>query len=428
MLLVENLSYAYQDHSPLFEGLHFSINSGEKILIGGYSGCGKSSLAFLLAGLKKPTSGQVLLDDKAISPKDVGFIFQNPDLQFCMDTVALELLFVLENLQENPETMAEKVTQVLQKVGLANYHDRQINTLSQGEKQRLSLAAIFLKNPKVMILDEAFANLDKKSALKLLGDVLAYQEQTNAILIVIDHLIDYYEGKMTTYYWFEKGLSAVNYDVLKQYFPPLLLKDKKIALGDTLLETKQFQVQLAKDKTIFYPDITLKRGERLCLDGPSGIGKSSFFLGLLGIYKNKGAVKGIKKDMSAITFLFQNPLEQFIFANVYEEIYQTCQDEKKTQSILETLQLWEKKDLSPFQLSQGQQRRLAVGIILASQASLVLIDEPTYGQDAYHAQAIMDLILNYCQENHCGLIFTSHDQALKETLATRFVEVTNAIP
>lgn len=148
-------------------------------------------------------------------------------------------------------------------------------------------------------------------------------------------------------------------------------------------------------------------------------------MGLLGLYRTKGKKQFIHRKKIPISFLFQNPLDQFIFSTVYDEIFQVCKDSNKARDILETINLWDKKQFSPFQLSQGQQRRLAIGSILASDSKLLLLDEPTYGQDAYHANMITTLLLSYCHKNHCGVIFTSHDPHLKECFATRFLEVSS---
>nr|WP_231112779.1 ABC transporter ATP-binding protein [Streptococcus dysgalactiae] len=393
------------------------------MLINGYSGCGKSSLALLLSGLKEAQEGRILLDGEIINSDKVGIVFQNPDLQFCMDTVGHELQFVLENREENPSTILSRIEQVLETVGLAKRQGEAIQTLSQGEKQRLSLACLLLKEPKLMILDEAFANLDEESALTLLNDVLRFQQEKQSTLIVIDHLVDYYAEKMDRYFWFDRGLHEVSFEKLKNYFPTLMVPETEPQFSSEVLRTSQFQVTVAKNKKISYPDLSLSRGERICLDGPSGVGKSSFFFGLLGLYRHKGTIKRPSSSLTDITFLFQNPMDQFIFETVYQEIYQTCLDEKRTKIVLEKLNLWHKRKASPFQLSQGQQRRLAVGIVLASEASLVLLDEPTYGQDAYHSQIIINLLLDYCQQKNAGLIFTTHDSTLKQVFATRYVEV-----
>ncbi|MCC9926522.1 ABC transporter ATP-binding protein, partial [Streptococcus agalactiae] len=140
MLSVEKLAYTHGDSHYLFDEVTFSLNPGERILISGYSGCGKSTLALLLSGLKESGKGQVLLNGSLIEPSDVGFLFQNPDLQFCMDTVAHELYFILENLQIEPEQMQDRSEFVLAQVGLKGFQNRLIYTLSQGEKQRLALA------------------------------------------------------------------------------------------------------------------------------------------------------------------------------------------------------------------------------------------------------------------------------------------------
>ncbi|HEO8748027.1 TPA: ABC transporter ATP-binding protein, partial [Streptococcus agalactiae] len=259
----------------------------------------------------------------------------------------------------------------------------------------------------------------------LLQLVLNYQANNQSMLIVIDHLITYYQDIMDHYFWLKKRLTRVDFDYMLNRLNVFELEKKSHNTGDKLLSIKDFQVKLSKNKFISYLDFDLASGERLCLDGPSGVGKSSFFMGLLGLYRTKGKKQFTHRKQIPISFLFQNPLDQFIFSTVYDEIFQVCKDSNKARDILETINLWDKKQFSPFQLSQGQQRRLAIGSILASDSKLLLLDEPTYGQDAYHANMITTLLLSYCHKNHCGVIFTSHDPHLKECFATRFLEVSS---
>lgn len=163
-----------------------------------------------------------------------------------MDTVAHELYFILENLQIEPEQMQDRSEFVLAQVGLKGFQNRLIYTLSQGEKQRLALATIFLKSPKLIILDEAFANLDQESASQLLQLVLNYQANNQSMLIVIDHLITYYQDIMDHYFWLEKRLTRVNFDYMLNRLNVFELEKKSHNTGDKLLSIKDFQVKLSK--------------------------------------------------------------------------------------------------------------------------------------------------------------------------------------
>ncbi|MEG0727954.1 MAG: ATP-binding cassette domain-containing protein, partial [Erysipelothrix sp.] len=103
--------------------------------------------------------------------------------------------------------------------------------------------------------------------------------------------------------------------------------------------------------------------------------------------------------------------------------YKTCFDESLTKECLESLNLWHHREESPFNLSQGQQRRLALGIVFVTQAPIMVLDEPTFGQDRNSAIVIMNMIAQHCSKNHSTVIFTSHDSWIVDNYATRVITI-----
>jgi energy-coupling factor transporter ATP-binding protein EcfA2 len=180
--------------SLLFKDLSTSFYKGEKVLLLGPSGCGKSTLLQVLSGLI-PRSIEVPIKAEAIvTPKSWGYVFQDPDSQFCMPYVDEEIAFVLENLQIPRENMPEKIEELLSMVGLKFDHiHTNINTLSGGMKQRLAIASVLAMDPDVLFLDEPTAMLDPEGT-KEIWDIIKKIGSDKTCIIVehkIDHVVDF---------------------------------------------------------------------------------------------------------------------------------------------------------------------------------------------------------------------------------------------
>ncbi|MFZ2674670.1 MAG: ABC transporter ATP-binding protein, partial [Trichococcus flocculiformis] len=153
---VEKLKLKFPgDAELLFRDLSFSVAEGEKVLLLGPSGCGKSTLLQVLSGLIPQSIEVPMKAEKLVTPASWGYVFQDPDSQFCMPYVDEELAFVLENLAVPREEMAAKIDFALRQVGLelADSHIP-IESLSGGMKQRLAIASVLVLDPEVLFLDE----------------------------------------------------------------------------------------------------------------------------------------------------------------------------------------------------------------------------------------------------------------------------------
>ena len=174
---VENLRLKYAGDDMLFHDVSFSCKHGEKILFLGPSGCGKSTLLQVISGLIPTVMEVPMRAENIITPESWGYVFQDPDSQFCMPYVDEELAFVLENLAIPREKMDCKITSLLNEVGLELPHPHtKINELSGGMKQRLAIASVLAMEPDVLFLDEPTALLDPEGTkevwdtIKLVGE------------------------------------------------------------------------------------------------------------------------------------------------------------------------------------------------------------------------------------------------------------------
>ncbi|MCS0543450.1 energy-coupling factor ABC transporter ATP-binding protein, partial [Aeromonas veronii] len=160
--ILENLRLTFPgDKSLLFKDFSCHIKKGEKILILGPSGCGKSTILQVLSGIIPNSIELPMKVNKLQIPEEWGYVFQDPDSQFCMPYVDEELAFVLENLQIPRDQMDERIKSLLEQVGL-NLEDihTNIQTLSGGMKQRLAIASVLALEPDVLFLDEPSSMLD----------------------------------------------------------------------------------------------------------------------------------------------------------------------------------------------------------------------------------------------------------------------------
>ncbi|HEY0829144.1 MAG TPA: ATP-binding cassette domain-containing protein, partial [Bacilli bacterium] len=173
----------------LFKGLSLSVRHGEKVLLLGPSGCGKSTMLQVLSGLVPSSIELPMKSDELIVPEHSGYVFQDPDAQFCMPYADEELAFAMENLCVPREDMPARIEQLLSIVGLQleNRHTL-IETMSQGMKQRLALASVLALEPDVLFLDEPTALLDHEGTTQVWNVIK--QNAANQTLIIVEHKID----------------------------------------------------------------------------------------------------------------------------------------------------------------------------------------------------------------------------------------------
>ncbi|MBP3953231.1 ABC transporter ATP-binding protein [Bacillus suaedae] len=435
------------EESLLFKDISISIQSGEKVLFLGPSGCGKSTLLQVLTGLI-PTSIQVPVKfESIVIPESWGYVFQDPDTQFCMPFVDEELAFVLENLGVDREQMPGLISDYLQQVGL--YLDdahTPIRALSQGMKQRLAIASILALTPEVLFLDEPTALLDPKGTEEVWETIRTVSRDKTVIIVEhkIDQIIDFIdriilfdnngriiaEGSKDEIFQtyqaelIEYGIWYPNvWDVyLRRKTTQQLLVNREVK-KEVMIELKSFHGLRGKIPKITIEDSLVRRGEWIGVVGENGAGKSTLLLSLMqlvktdGVYKLDGSLVTKKTNLgNEIGFVFQNPEFQFITNTVYEELAYSLrlmgENEAtislKVQHCLAMFGLLEKQNQHPYQLSMGQKRRLSVATAIMKDQKVLLLDEPTFGQDAKNTFALLELIEEIRQKG-TTIIMVTHD-------------------
>lgn len=457
VLSCEDIEFKYQINSKknIIDGFSYDFLEGKVYLISGFSGCGKSTLAYILSGLYPEhkgimSKGKVLLLNREISEyspnervKDIMMMFQNSDAQFCMEKVKDEIIFCLENIEYPVEKMDELVDRVLSEMDILYLKDRDLSSLSGGEKQKVALAIILAISPKIIILDEPFANVDYESSQEIIQKLKRLNEENKTTIIAIDHRISLWKDIEYKFLYLGKGCKILDDTSYFELEDSEEIKENRENLKEkeVVLELENISIGYGEKKLLENCSLIAREGEIVSLVGKSGAGKSSLLLNITGLTKIKnGTIKFLGKDIKRwkrkeilknIGIVFQNPQNQFITYKVIDELIfsmkQNEKDEKKllerAENLLKQFNLYEYRNYSPFALSQGQQRKVAVLSMLSGDQKILLCDEPTYGQDNRTSKEIMEFLKKRANEG-LTIIIVSHDRNLVYEYSDSIYEVT----
>lgn len=466
-LSAEHVSFRYFELSKhnILEDASLSIHPGTVTVIIGNSGCGKSTMAAVCAGLYPENGGELLNGTIKLCGKDVyslspsersrilTLMFQNPDLQFCMDTLRKELRFCLENISFPADQMDSRITSFAQELSIGPLLDRQFATLSGGEKQKAALCCLLALNSQGILLDEPFANIDPDSSKEIVSLLKKQNQVHNTTIIAIDHQLDHWLEAADEFILVGKGGQIIKRGItpgsLEQYedlflsqgvfFPGRQYpKVPKAPSKGTAVTLEHTSVKSGKKEPYLMENVTLsfEYGQMTALTGSSGAGKTTLFHTLLKqrpydgrILINGKDLKNIReKDLfQMIGIVFQNPSQQFTTTNVLDEVMENLniwcpgltpdQKQQRAKELLQQYGLWEYRRYSPYMLSQGQQRRLAVLSVLCGEQKILLLDEPTYGQDDRSTRTIMEQLRQKAREQGLCIIFSTHDLKLSDACA-----------
>lgn len=197
---IKNLSFSY-DNDKFIDNLNLNIENGEMLGIMGNTGCGKSTLVQLIAGLIKPKNGQIIIDgdditnkkfDKATLRKKLGIVFQFPEMQLFEQTVQKDIYFGLKKFRLSDEEKYKRAKDILALLNLDfdKIKDKSPLALSGGEKRKIAVAGILVCKPKYLILDEPIAGLDYASRENFMN-LLVKLKETGTTVIIISHNADY---------------------------------------------------------------------------------------------------------------------------------------------------------------------------------------------------------------------------------------------
>lgn len=191
MIKIQNLSYMYNKKDLILDNINLQINNGEIISIIGKNGCGKSTLLKLIAGIMKPSSGNIFIDDIDIYKrnnfrKEVGIVFQNPDTQILFPKVYDDIEFALKNL--SLEDREKRIKNALKKVNLIDKEEQDTYTLSLGQKQRVNIASVLAIDPNYILLDEPTTMIDSKEKDNIYQIIKELKKENKTVIFVTNNI------------------------------------------------------------------------------------------------------------------------------------------------------------------------------------------------------------------------------------------------
>lgn len=452
---IRNLRLKFPEaESRQFTDLNIAISEGEKILLLGPSGSGKSTLLNILGGIIPRTVDVPLKYDVLNVQTDAAYVFQDPDSQFTMPTVAEELAFVLENQQTPKADMLPKMEDALKRVRLDISLNQTVNSLSGGMKQKLAIASSLLQESGTLLLDEPTSMLDDLSAESLWNTVQnIWNDKT---VIVVEHRVDYLWDKVDRIILMnEEGNLIIDgsphhifnnhLELLSEYgvwhpaswekapeFPPLKRS------SEILLNVQNMSLSRGDKEILHIDNLNIYKGEWLTLEGRNGSGKTSMMLALMKLIKSEGKIladnKLVKKTKDIAGFMypvFQNPELQFITNKVFDEIFINLENhydretaEKRTEALLGQMNLAHISSLHPLEISTGQKRRLSVATATGGHPKIIILDEPTFGLDQNLAFKFIEMFYELVQKG-TTIIMITHDEEIKKRYPMRRLEIVN---
>jgi cobalt/nickel transport system ATP-binding protein len=193
-LEVRDLAYAYPDGRQVLYGINLTVRAGERVAVLGPNGAGKTTLVLHLNGILTAGHGSVSVAGLPVERahlreirRRVGIVFQDPDDQLFMPTVAQDVAFGPTNLGLDPDAVAERVSEALTAVGMASHADRAPHHLSFGQRRRVAVATVLAMRPELLVLDEPTSNLDPASRREL-ADIL---ESLSLPTLIVTHDLPY---------------------------------------------------------------------------------------------------------------------------------------------------------------------------------------------------------------------------------------------
>ena len=456
-------------------GVDLDIAPGERVLVLGPSGSGKSTLMGGLAGLlggaeEGEATGTLTVD--GVAPADargrVGLLMQDPEAQVVLARVGDDVAFGMENLGVAREEIWPRLEKSLEAVGLSVPLDHSTTELSGGQKQRLALASILAMGPGLLLLDEPTANLDPSGVAEVRAAVEAVVESTGATMVVVEHRVDVWASLVDRVIVVADGAIAADgplREVLAQQGDALRERGIWLPGDDVAAEvgpapevapasSEAAPIARVADLTIGYDkaspvrsgiDLTIERGVSTCIVGANGAGKSTFALTLAGLLEPiSGTVEvetsdGTRGDphewsskqlLGRMSMVFQEPEYQFLAATVAEELAigprAAGMSEEEIAPLvdehLEALGLTALARANPMTLSGGEKRRLSVATALISAPELLILDEPTFGQDRGTWLGLVRL-LRAALERGVTLVSITHDPAFVAAMGQRVVDL-----
>lgn len=404
----------------------------------------------------------------------VSTVLQDPDGQFIGLTVAEDLAFALENDCADQSEMKDKVALWAERLDLTSLLNYRPQDLSGGQKQRVSLAGVLIDESPILLFDEPLANLDPKSGQETIDLIDKIHKEVGATTIIIEHRLEdvlyrpvdrillvndgtlLFNGSpdelLSSTLLLENGIREPLYvTVLRQLgfdtrdaqnlsqldaldlsdlvLPDRVLKDKKDSSSDSILKVEGLSVSYGDNPAIIEDlSFSLKKGERLAIVGKNGAGKSTLAKALCGFVPSQGKLTYKGQDISQdsiaerserIGFVLQNPNQMISQTMIFDEValglrlrgIEEAEVEERVHEVLKTCGLYSFRKWPISALSFGQKKRVTIASILVLKPEIIILDEPTAGQDYKTYTDIMNFLDSLQKQGHT-IVMITHDMQL----------------
>jgi energy-coupling factor transport system ATP-binding protein len=444
--------------------LDLDIRPGERVLLLGASGAGKSTLIHALAGVlggdeDGEQSGELLVD--GVKPADArgraGLVLQDPESQVILARVGDDVAFGCENLGVPRDEIWGRVSSALESVGLDLPLSHPTSQLSGGQKQRLALAGVIAMRPGLVLLDEPTANLDPAGVAEVRRAVAKVIDDSGSTLVVIEHRVAVWKDLVTRVIVLsadggvladgptdvvlrEHGRALADAGVWVPGHPPALPTQDWVG-GDELLSARGLAI--GRSTTVREGiDASVVAGGMLAITGANGSGKTTLGLTLAGLLAPRGGevaaapalAQGASERpidwksrelLTRIGTVFQEPEHQFLASTVRAELeigpralgITGAPLNARVGELLARLRLEHLAAANPFTLSGGEKRRLSVATVLATRPRVIVLDEPTFGQDSCTWSELVAILAELLSEG-CAIVAISHDAEFVAALTT----------
>ena len=404
----------------------------------------------------------------------VSTVLQDPDGQFIGLTVAEDLAFALENDCADQSEMKDKVALWAERLDLTSLLNHRPQDLSGGQKQRVSLAGVLIDESPILLFDEPLANLDPKSGQETIDLIDKIHKEVGATTILIEHRLEdvlyrpvdrillvndgqlLFNGSpdelLSSTLLLENGIREPLYvTVLRQLgfdttraqnlsqldaldlsglgIPDSVLKDKRDSSSDSILKVEGLSVSYGDNPAIIEDmSFSLKKGERLAIVGKNGAGKSTLAKALCGFVPSQGKLTYKGQDISQdsiaerserIGFVLQNPNQMISQTMIFDEValglrlrgIEEAEVEERVHEVLKTCGLYSFRKWPISALSFGQKKRVTIASILVLKPEIIILDEPTAGQDYKTYTDIMNFLDSLQKQGHT-IVMITHDMQL----------------
>ena len=406
--------------------------------------------------------------------QSVSTVLQDPDGQFIGLTVAEDLAFALENDCANQSEMKDKVALWAERLDLTSLLNHRPQDLSGGQKQRVSLAGVLIDESPILLFDEPLANLDPKSGQETIDLIDKIHKEVGATTILIEHRLEdvlyrpvdrillvndgqlLFNGSpdelLSSTLLLENGIREPLYvTVLRQLgfdttraqnlsqldaldlsglgIPDSVLRDKTETSTDSILKVEGLSVSYGDNPAIIEDmSFSLKKGERLAIVGKNGAGKSTLAKALCGFVPSQGKLTYKGQDISQdsiverserIGFVLQNPNQMISQTMIFDEValglrlrgIEETEVEERVHEVLKTCGLYSFRKWPISALSFGQKKRVTIASILVLRPEIIILDEPTAGQDYKTYTDIMNFLDSLQKQGHT-IVMITHDMQL----------------